>query len=452
MSLEHTRAPAGATGTSIAPLGAEPEQAKGYKVHRIKVSDLIVHKYEEESVIFRKASNIAQEIIGSELRPGELTRSPAPGVFDLVFPALRKEAGELRASVIAEKIAREIRSINPASIAISEKTGAAKAKAEPAAVNRARAVVVPAATAKPATPISYLDRSRIPSGDDMRRQATLAFDLMAPSNRFRLEELLGQDGLNQAMSAQMSFTPVWNVRKDLVTAYVPNFIDARLQNGPDDEASGDICSAQNDAAVLVRVKQVLRQTIESGLGALMILPVHFWTLENQGLRGAYLEALSNVPAPHRQFLLFEVRQIPADASRFRLGEALRYLRGRCRNALARVPITESGLSRYKTAGFFGLTVEQPQGGDQRVSKVLDKLAGAAEAAHLHLHMTGLSRRALLLPAITAGFEYLSGPAVAPIIPSPAGLQDLEIERIYRRMPFRKRGALPSLEEFAEAGA
>src|SRR5579883_1823041 len=251
-----------------------PKVRKKRKAHYIDVVDLIVHKYDEADVIFRKASALAHEIIISELRNGEMMRALRPGLFELFFPALRPEARELRTSVIAERIAREIRKINPGSIALDDNASAMIDRREARAI--ARLPTQPSAlTRKDAQPVRYIDKRGVPDEGEMRRQATQALDLMAPVNRMRLEELLSRDGLSRSVSAPMKFIPVWSAKQDIVTAYYCMLEDSVLEdpvNNVLEEATGrqidpvkQAEAARVDATVLVRANRMLQQILEEGI-------------------------------------------------------------------------------------------------------------------------------------------------------------------------------------------
>jgi hypothetical protein len=428
-----------ANATAVA---AQPSTARIPKPYRINVADLIVHKYDEADVMLRKASTIAHDIIVAELRNGEFMRSPQLGIFELFFPALRKAAGELRASVIAEQIAREIRNVNPGSIALEENANSFIERREKSAAAFKRAPGATPSKPKENATVSYIDRRGVPTDEEMRRQATQAFGLMATSNCLRLEELLGRNGIKEAAEAEMAFSPVWNVRRNVVSGY-----ECRLLNSQSDIGISDgsdpmtaITDAREDAVALLRVTSLLQSAVVDGSAAVMIVPVHFSTLDNTALRTAHFEALTAMNTELRQFLVFEVRNIPASASRFRLTEIISQLRGRCRNVVARLPADTIDFARFKNAGFYSATLQQPVGGDQRAMRLFDRFANNAQKAGLQMQVCDLSRRSLVLAAIASGFSYISGPAVCRSLASPAGIVSMELDRLYSRTPRRREAA------------
>jgi hypothetical protein len=148
-----------------------------------------------------------------------------------------------------------------------------------------------------------------------------------------------------------------------------------------------------------------------------------------------MEALSAVPDEVRRLLVFEVLDIPDEISRYRLREALGYLRGRCRSMIARVSLGFADFPRLKNAGFFGVSFRPSSRlPDQHVMRTIERALEAAERARLRTAVDRVARTPLMLAAMAAGVDYMSGPAVIRSFARPAGVRPVTFDAVYTRAP------------------
>jgi hypothetical protein len=391
--------------------------------HLIRVEDLIVHHYEKADVLLRRADKIAQEFIDSDLRPGEYSQRIRPGVYRIYLPKLTPEAGQLRTAVIADNISREIRRINPGKVGLPDDADTLVDKRE---------------NARTALGLGGIQRTgvksrhpSIPTDEEMRRQATGAVQLMLQSNRLTLEELVGPGSLEPASSPALSFEPVWRSERHVVSAFRCSLPDPP-ENSADFHGLTGLTDAQRDALTILQARPILQSVLESGMTCLLIISVHFSTLENGTLRTAYLEALARIPEPHRQFFVLEMIGVPADVSHYRLGEISRYLRGRCRSILCRMDMRIIDFERFTGLGLYAIGAKANANlPDRQQLALMEKFAAGAEKRGLRSYLFGIGRKSLLTAAMGSGFGLLSGSAVIEEVGSPFSVQRAELDALYR---------------------
>lgn len=198
---------------------ADPHAAKisgrSRRIHRIVLKDLVIHKYFEEELLMRRADQIAQDVIKADLRDGEYFRQVKHGMYVLYLPKLTPDAGDLRTSVIADRISRELRLIHPGSIALPDMADAMSTRR--AAHLRDASHRFNSIDARSEHEGRSL-KSAPADAKEHRRLATEALRLMSPGYRLRLEELLtAADVGSQTPIAR--FEPVWDVDRAIVTAF-----------------------------------------------------------------------------------------------------------------------------------------------------------------------------------------------------------------------------------------
>ncbi|MGE4063424.1 MAG: hypothetical protein AB7E79_08650 [Rhodospirillaceae bacterium] len=396
-------------------------------VHVIRVDNLIVHRFEKMDVLLRRADQIAQEHINAELRPGEYSQRVKPGIFRIYLPKLTPEAGQLRTAVIADNISREIRRINPGNVGLPEDADTLVEKRE-----QARAELGLSGVRRAGSKSRDLS---LPTNDEMRRQATGAVQLMLQGNYLTLEELVGGAFVDPACNPALSFEPIWQSGRHVVSAFRCALVETR---GDSDSAGVGIhdlagmADAQKDTLTLLWARPIIQSILEAGITCLLVIPVHFSILDSGAQRPAYLEALARIPEAHRQFFVLELIGVPADVSHYRLREMLRYLRGRCRSALCRIDLRTIDFDRFKDLGLFAVGAEMDSRlPDRQQLAIMEKFAAGAESRGLRTYLCGISKKPVLTAAIGSGFRLLSGPAVIGEVASPFGVQRTELDTFFR---------------------
>jgi EAL domain-containing protein (putative c-di-GMP-specific phosphodiesterase class I) len=277
---------------------------------------------------------------------------------------------------------------------------------------------------------------------ERQKRATDAVKAMSATHgALKLEELTSSGDSGYVHRAlQIEFQPVWNVAKDFVTGYrwVARF--HKHKTTANDKAFLNSTIELNffkacvDVTAMLRVPAVLRELIENASPAIMVVPVHFETLNQARFMSAFIDALTRVPQPFRQFLVCEIVGFPANVSRFRLRELLAYLRGRCRSVFVRTGLEVSCFDDLKKQGVIavGISRDEYNCPEAEFMRYMNGFVAHAEKAGLQTYAADASTRSVLMGAIGAGFSYIDGEAVMKPLDEPAKIHRFELENIYIR--------------------
>lgn len=388
-------------------------------LHTINIEELIVHRYADHEALFKKSDKLAREIIEGELREGEGMRPLRAGVYQVFFPKLTPEAGALRCSVIAERVAREIRQLNPTSSAIDRE------KEEMPHQGPRRISGAPHVPAEGMTP------------DGHHEAATRAMAMMAEAAS--TEEISITEGDKAILgSLKMTFQPVWHIKNNIITGYFCSLTrDGKAVSPHGAELfpgnSADVAAAKLDAAIYKNAAEAIRYLLKHGLKALLIVPMHFSTVDRLRFMGPLLESGRDLPDEAKSLLVFELNQLPRDLTRFRLREPVSYLRTRARALLARTGFEPADLDIFKEFGFHGVGVDLAdyEWKEARLLKGFERFVEDAETYKLQSFVHGISSKSMVVAAMAAGVRYMDGPAVSDPIESPKHIQPYELDMLYQ---------------------
>ncbi|MBY0510910.1 MAG: hypothetical protein K2P94_12280 [Rhodospirillaceae bacterium] len=421
--VKEPRAPVSAGQTTV-------QAAK--RIHAIELESLILHKYSEHDALFKKADKVAREIIESELREGEAIRTLRPGSYRLFLPKMKPEAGALRCSVIAEQVARAVKELNPTSQAIERDRRVNENTPPPAAERR----IAKIPTRSNAVPTDAEQRNELA----VREAANRALAAMAKSGASQGEEFAITEADKSALeSLGVAFHPVWHAKNNLITAYHCALTrqDRRLQAQdafeilPSD--SPVLATAKLDATLYGRAVKAMQYLLSEGMKAVLIVPVHFSTVDRLRYMGALLEAGSNIPDDAKNLMVFELMDLPPDMSRFRLREPVNYLRTRVRALIARAGFGQTEFDLYKEFNFHGVSVNLNDYSfpEARILKNFDTFAALAEKHKLQSFVNGISRTSMAVGAMASGFTYIEGAAISEPVDNPKQIRPYEIDMLYQ---------------------
>lgn len=399
------------------------------RVHKIELADLIVHKYSEADALFKKADKVAQGIISNELRGDEALRCVRPGSYRLIFPKLTPEAGQLRCAVIAEQVAREVRKLNPTSQAIEQRRSEAETAQKP---ERRRTVA-----RMPSAPVAKSGDPEASAQEQAMREAANRA-LAAMTSDKGTEELSYTEAEKQALqNLNVLFHPVWHTKNNLITAYnCSPSRDGRDLIGRDlVEMLGsntDAANAKIDATVYNRAMKAIQVLMSQGLKAVLIVPIHFSTVDRLRYLTSLLEAGAGLPQDAKNLIVFELLGLPSGMSRFRLREPVSYLRTRARALIARTGFDLGELEQFKEFGFHGISVNvgDYEWSESQYMKNFERFVELAERHKLQSFVHGISSKSLAVGAIGSGFTYMDGAAISEPVDNPSRIRPFEIDMLY----------------------
>ena len=399
------------------------------RVHKIELADLIVHKYSEADALFKKADKVSQAIITNELRGDEAMRCTRPGSYRLIFPKLTPEAGALRCAVIAEQVAREVRKLNPTSQAIEQRRADMEGAPKP---DRKRTL----ARMPSSTPAKGADPEAAAHEQAMRDAANRALAAMITDKG--IEELNYTEAEKKALQdLDVLFHPVWHTKNNLITAYnCSPSRDGRDLAGRDLVemlgANSDAANAKIDATVYARAVKAMQVLMGQGLKAVLIVPIHFSTVDRLRYLTSLLEAGVGLPQDAKNLIVFELLGLPSGMSRFRLREPVSYLRTRARALIARTGFDLGELEQFKEFGFHGISVNcgDYEWTEGQFMKNFERFVESAERYKLQSFVHGISSKSLAVGAIGSGFTYMDGAAISEPVDNPSRIRPFEIDMLY----------------------
>jgi EAL domain-containing protein (putative c-di-GMP-specific phosphodiesterase class I) len=396
------------------------------ELYRLDIRDLIVD-YDQREAFVKKSDNAIKDLISAEMRRGEIFRSVGPGVYHMVFPRVSVELAALRSMTIEEKVARYIRAVKPAAYnaeAVMQRIAAAtKAAAD------LRAAQGPTATlTKPAAaPLS----------------ATRTIEsLMDPQTRNQPDVTLTDADMRAFAHLKLRFHPMWHVHNKLITGYRCVFAlnnervsyrdGAKLLN----ETSEEVLKAKFDLAVCMQATAHLNIMLKRGQKALMIVPVHYSTMEQPRLMAPFMDLSAKAAEEARKLLVFELLGVPVGLSRFKLQEPITQLRSRCRALVVRSGVDFTNFESYRDLGVHavGMDASEYPWKEAKMIAFLEQFAAVAQRFRLQSFVHGVPTNSLTVAAVASGYTYVDGPAIAADLDSPERIHSFGVKSLYDKGP------------------
>ncbi len=205
----------------------------------------------------------------------------------------------------------------------------------------------------------------------------------------------------------VTFRPIWNVEKKYLCGYLIRAVK-KSNATPDTEASDDL-------GLLVKATQSLEELQARGEKSVVLVPVGYETLNAYPFRGHYLSLLRRIPEAQRSFIVLQLDNIPAYASKQRLQLLQNDMRGLCRAVALSSDIRGANLDGAARGALHACVVNfASEDLDENaiiglINRFADKVGGINCAAMAD----GVTSRVALCAAIAAGFRYIAGAAVLP---------------------------------------
>ncbi len=190
---------------------------------------------------------------------------------------------------------------------------------------------------------------------------------------------------------------------------------------------------QIDRYVLTSGLLGLHRMLSNGDRGLVIMSVAYSTLAHSRQRETYFTRLREVPPGLAKYLGFSLRDIPAGTPASRVAEIMAYLQPFGGSRLLRIGADFHLIDSYATTGCHGVVTSVPHQ-ELDLSKRFQQLSNFTKRAHLHhleCILTDADSMDDVSTAVAAGFTYLLGDAVAPLMDTPGMVRGLRIDHILR---------------------
>jgi len=391
--------------------------------------------------MIKKAEVIALGVIEDNFQEKDAFIHNDVGVFGFLFPGMSKKSAELKCKVIADQIARLINDADPMLPNIEF-----EAKAKRRLGGKFADVVAGHKKKESRRGGASPDPQKLRELENKKALANLAIQRMTvqPRNEAQGSEAEmatwwvddnaarpGEKGLPESMTT--IFRAIWNVGSKMLTAYsalpVLKSPDGQVESivrvGGESEMYA--AAAACDRFVQEEALQKLHLLLDAGHKVLLVLPVHFSTVDHFDYYMPYQQRIRKLDEKQRLLVVQELVGTPPDLNGYRIRETVTRLRQAARSVMARVSPGASGLRVWREAGVHAVGFEftEGQASERALLTRLDRFAERADEAGLKKFVYGLATRSAASAAVAAGFDYIEGTVVRGPVASPAYVEPFE---------------------------
>jgi len=426
-------------------MAEQPEGSAGY-VQLIGLDRVRAYFGEAWGEVQDRAHQVARAIIEERISPANSYSRYDELSYMVVFSRLAPDRAQLKCDMIAQEIAARL---------IAERDGATEAAEKPATAGRSIDEILGTITDHDDVDLALEDMVHVESGvvavkqdgeiqlggfdtgDDMSDHAGLTFLhgdqtpqpdpawMSFKDIQHRYDEILD--------NIRFFYRPVWQVERQVVSTYfcLPAMpvVGGRFRTGhgvlsPD---APPLALARLDETTLMHAAHEMERNIIEGLQHVLAVPVHFETFAGQKPRRRFLSTALRLDKDLRQRILFEIVGLPAGAPSGRIMEVAQMARPACRAVLMRLSpeFKDLGALSGSSLGSAGLDAGAIAETDEQVLRTVTRFREEASKAKLNTYLHAAHRPELAQAAITAGFQFVDGDAVADIVEHPEGIQRLE---------------------------
>lgn len=252
-----------------------------------------------------------------------------------------------------------------------------------------------------------------------------------------------EDGEGSGLGLEFSYLPMWHAPRRGVWLYL---CQATMNVEGVSLSGGALVAGELDVAVidaldrltLRRAKSALQEVTDEGALSVIKVPVHLSSLTRPSAREQYLCVCHAVPEDARRLLVWEVVQAPPGVWSTQLRPAATALQRLGRAVFLRLDGEPASfvqalrnLGQVVGAGIrvVGLDLGAVALSEAEAIERLGQLARRAAQCRLTCYAHGLDSPILADAAVRAGYEYLSGRAVAEPSDAPRGFLSRDVDSV-----------------------
>lgn len=408
------------------------------RVHMVNLRDLVVKRDKNTDEMLERARTIADGVISEHLDDGDVYSRGEDGAYYFLFPDMSEEAGALKCSVIVDQIARLLSAENPIffKLDIDNTVGTVdKKNLDDAVPGKSRG--------KGAADPEEIRRRLLEARE--KRQMENVIASVTPREDLPPDKDLSAVPENDTDEPEPDRPPpegmsvmygsIWNVKTKLLAAY-SCIVMVREADGSTMRFTLKQRAEHHRQTLLAldrytqrKATARLRELLDSGERTLVVLPVHFMTVEQDTSSLLYRQGLSDLTDAERRHIVLELVDLPPGLPGIRINRTIRNLRRVARTVMARVPIDTTNLDSWQDTGVHavGFDLGTYRIDQQALLPNLEKFAEEAEKHDLRKFIYGIDSISAGTMAIAAGFDYIEGDAVCPPVESLAHARPFDSE-------------------------
>jgi hypothetical protein len=179
-------------------------------------------------------------------------------------------------------------------------------------------------------------------------------------------------------------------------------------------------TSELECVMFSRAIQALHALVQNNGTAALVVPVSFHTLNERRLRERFTALCRDMPDAYRQFVIFELRAVPAGVPDIRLVEMVQQLKPLGKSVILEMQLDEQRVKHMTGIGLFGVALDVAPfaGGNTNLELYLARYARHAKSANLNTLVHGVSTLGLADAALKAKFDYIGGDAIAHALDAP----------------------------------
>ncbi len=249
-------------------------------------------------------------------------------------------------------------------------------------------------------------------------------------------------------SMRILYRAMWDHRRQAITTYFATPAAANVFGRivQDDDLRREYAEVlppvEFDIFVSRCVLRDMAELIGQGKRVLLCWPVDYETLAARNGRQAFIDLCRDIPPSVRQLLMFEFCGLPEGAPQSRVLDIVSALKPYCRAVYLRVKPGFRNFAMLAQSGVIGAGFALPPYGNQpgmgnaegglASTKVMGDFARDCARCNLRSYVHGLTLRSQVQAALSAGIDYIDGPAVDRPTDLPGPMRHFNLDEIYGR--------------------
>ncbi len=171
-----------------------------------------------------------------------------------------------------------------------------------------------------------------------------------------------------------------------------------------------------DLSCLVKAHTDIQDGIDAKSPYLVIAQLHWYTLERVATRTRYLELAAKLAEDARRYLVFSLHDIPEDLLPARIEDRMRELRPFGRTMSFNTDLDRRDFDQIKGQDFhaIGTSLERNDSSERDLMLAINSFVSAVAPLKTKSFIHGLDTKSMVVAAIAAGFDYLSGAAIVDV--------------------------------------
>jgi hypothetical protein len=241
---------------------------------------------------------------------------------------------------------------------------------------------------------------------------------------------------------RLEFRPVWHLKTRVIASYfcVPSAINARgaalleLPGKPGKSGRrSPILRTAIDFLTLQRAKEELTSQLAAGNKFVLIVPIHYSTLNVPKNFRLFTDLCSDITGEQRSLIVFELIGVNSTLPQTSLIQMIGVLQLYSRAIFVRQKPEKYSIGRFQSLGVFavGLDLSDTRMSDHRLLSTMSEFNERAQEARLFAYVSGLNTVSTTIAAIGAGFLLIAGEPVRSLETQPGGIVPFEIKDLYQ---------------------